>query len=79
MASFSTRQGDQAPMLDGAEMTASAADLNKLDGAGATVASGTQAANIAAPTGGSTVDAESRAAIASIIAALEAFGISAGA
>lgn len=42
MGIFSLRQGDQAPMIDGTEVTASAAELNKLDGAGAVVASGTQ-------------------------------------
>ena len=59
--------------LDG--VTASAEELNKLDGAGAVVASGTQAALIADATGGAVTDAEARAAIASIIDALQAFGI----
>lgn len=36
---------------------------------------GTQAANIAEPTGGATTDAEARAAIVSIIAALKGVGI----
>lgn len=40
-------------------------------------ATGTQAAKIADPAAGTTVDAEARAAIVSIIDALEAFGISA--
>lgn len=40
---------------------------------------GTQAANITAPTGGSTTDAEARAAIVSIIAALKGVGIVASA
>jgi hypothetical protein len=58
-------------------VTAIAAELNKLDGAGAVVASGTQAGHIADPTGGAIIDVEARAAIQSIIDALEAFGISA--
>lgn len=58
------------------DVTASAAELNKLDGAGAVVASGTQAAHIDDPTGAATdQDDEARTAIASILAALEAFGI----
>ncbi|WP_026790349.1 hypothetical protein [Pleomorphomonas oryzae] len=84
------RQGDQALLIDGIAVTASAAELNtldgvtasaaeinKLDGAGAVVASGTQASAIAAPTGGTTTDAEARAAINSIRLALIAFGITA--
>lgn len=59
----------------GTSVTATAAELNKLDGVGAAVASGTQAALIADPAGGATQDAEARAAIASIIDALQAFGI----
>lgn len=59
----------------GEAVTASADELNKLDGAGAAVASGTQAAHIDDPTGGATTDAEARAAIAAILDALEAFGI----
>lgn len=58
-------------------LTATAAEINKLDGAGATVASGTQHAHVADPTGGATVDAESRTAINAILDALEAFGINA--
>lgn len=46
-----------------------------LMGSGVTVATGTQASAIADPTGGATTDAEARTAIASIINALEAFGI----
>ncbi len=61
--------------LDGTAVTASAAELNKLAGAGAVVASGTQADHIADPTGGTTTDAEARTAIAAILDALEAFGI----
>ena len=75
--------------LDGSQVTATAAELNKLDGVGATVASGTQAANI---TDASTAhalnatfsDTEVEGAldalgtkINSVIAALEAFGITA--
>lgn len=56
-------------------MTASAAELNLLAGAGAAVASGTQAAVISDPTGGATTDAEARTAINAIIDALQAFGI----
>lgn len=73
---------DSVPVLDvtslkigGTAVTATAAELNKLDNAGAVVASGTQAALIADATGGTTTDAEARAAIASIIDALQAFGI----
>lgn len=90
MGVFTLRQGDQAPLIDGVEITAtaaelntldgvtaSAAELNKLDGAGAVVASGTQTALIDDASGGATVDAEARAAIASIIDALQAFGITA--
>lgn len=44
MGAFTLRQGDQAPLIDGTEITATAAELNKLDGAGAVVASGTAAA-----------------------------------
>lgn len=72
------RQGDQALMIDGVAVTASAAEVNKLDGAGAVVASGTQADNIAdVPTAGSATAAANATAINAIIAAIEAFGISA--
>lgn len=43
---------------------------------GSPVAAGTKVAKIADPTGGTTADAEARTAIAAIIDALEAFGIS---
>jgi hypothetical protein len=69
------RQGDQALMIDNVEVTASAAELNKLVGSGAKVASGTVGTAIAAPTGGATIDAQSRTAITSIIAILGAFGL----
>jgi hypothetical protein len=77
--------------VGGTEVTATAAEINKLDGAGAVVASGTQEANI---TDASTAhalnatfsDTEVEAAlnalgtkINSVIAALEAFGITASA
>lgn len=65
--------------LGGTQVTASAAELNKLTGAGAVVASGTPVTHIADPAGGSTTDTEARAAIAEIIDALEAFGIDPGA
>jgi hypothetical protein len=57
----------------GTAITATAAEINKLAGAGAVVASGTQAAHIADPTD----EASNSAAIASILNALEAFGITA--
>lgn len=59
-----------------ADVTATAAELNKLSGSGAAVASGTQAAAIA----DIAVDANGTAiatAVNAIIAALEAFGITA--
>ena len=68
-----TATGAELNTLDG--VTATAAEINKLDGAGAVVASGTAAAVISDPTGGTTTDAEARAAINSIIDALQAFGI----
>lgn len=61
--------------LNGVELTATAAELNKLDGAGTTVVSGTQAEVIADPSGGTTTDAEARTAINSIIDVLQAFDI----
>ena len=70
------RQGDQALMIDGDAVTASAAELNKLDGAGAAVASGTQAAAITnVPTAGSATAAANATAINSLLAAARAFGI----
>jgi len=68
-----TASAAELNILDG--VTATTAELNKLAGSGAVVASGTQASHIADPTGGTTVDAEARAAIAAILDALEAFGI----
>lgn len=59
----------------GTSITATAAEINKLASSGAAVASGTQAAVIADPTGGTTTDAEARTAINAIIDALQAFGI----
>lgn len=57
------------------DISATAAEINLLSGAGAAVASGTQASVIADPTGGATTDAEARTAINAIIDALQAFGI----
>lgn len=62
-------------ILGGTTVTASAAEINLLASAGASVASGTQASVIADPSGGATTDAEARAAINDIIDALQAFGI----
>lgn len=70
-----TGKSDPTELATLDDVTASAAEINKLDGAGAVVASGTTAAAITAPTGGVTVDAEARTAINSIITALEAFNI----
>ncbi len=76
-------------LADVSDVTASAAEVNKLDGAGAVVASGTQAAHVADAkvdytTGDLDIEAEIIAAfnttngkINSILAALEAFGINA--
>lgn len=55
----------------GTAVTSTAAELNKLTGSGAAIASGTQAAHIADPND----EASNSAAIASILDALEAFGI----
>jgi hypothetical protein len=75
--------------IGGTEVTATAAELNKLDGVGAAVASGTQAANItdasvAHALNATFSDVEVETAlnnlgtkINSVIAALEAFGITA--
>lgn len=61
---------------EGTSVTASADEINKLDGAGEVVASGTAQAHIADPAGAATdQDDEARAAIASILDALEEFGI----
>lgn len=65
--------------LGGVAVTADAAEVNKLDGTGAALASGTPVTHIADPAGGGTVDAESRTAIGLIIDALEAYGIDPGA
>ena len=59
------------------DIIASATEINKLDGVGAVVASGTQVLKINDPSGGATTDVEARTAINAIIDALEAFGISA--
>lgn len=67
--------GDITLMVGGVAVTATAAEINKLDGAGAVVASGTQAALISDPAGGSTTDAEARTAINALIDACQAFGI----
>lgn len=45
MGAFATRQGDQAPMIDGVPVTASAADLNTLDGLGGLLGSVAMAAD----------------------------------
>ncbi|MGE5328007.1 MAG: hypothetical protein ACM3KR_00665 [Deltaproteobacteria bacterium] len=62
--------------IDETAVTSSAAELNKLDGAGAVVASGTKASHIAdiANDASGTVIAT---AVNAIIAALEAFNITA--
>lgn len=65
--------------IEGVAVTASAEELNKLSGSGAVVPSGTAQANIADPTGGTTTDAEARAAINSILDVLEHFGLMAAA
>lgn len=75
--SAGTGKADPVALALLSDITASAAEINKLDGVGAVVASGTQAAKINDPSGGATTDAEARTAINAIIDALEAFGISA--
>lgn len=79
MGKLTIRQGDQAPLIDGTEVTPTAAEINKLAGSGAAVASGTQQTAISDPSGGEVTDAEARSAINDIIDALEAFGITAAA
>lgn len=70
------RQGDQALMIDGVAVTASADELNKLDGAGAVVASGTQATAIAnVATAGSATAAANATAINAILAVLREFDV----
>lgn len=59
--------------IGGTAVTASAAEVNKLTGTGAIVASGAAAAHIADPTGGATTDAEARTAINAILVVLETF------
>ncbi|MHB1334514.1 MAG: hypothetical protein ACYCXQ_00970 [Candidatus Humimicrobiaceae bacterium] len=63
--------------IGGTALTTTAAEINKLAGAGTKVASGTVHAHVADPSGGATNDAEARTAINAILAALEAFGINA--
>lgn len=48
MGKFELRQGDQAPMIDGTEVTASAAELNTMTGIGATAAELNAAADVSA-------------------------------
>ena len=62
--------------INGEALTATAAELNLLSGAGAAVASGTQVANIADITNTANGTAIATA-VNAIIAALEAFGITA--
>ena len=57
------------------DVTATVTEVNKLSGAGATLASGTEQAKINDPSGGTTIDAEARTAINLVIDALEVFGI----
>ena len=57
------------------DVTATVTEVNKLSGAGATLASGTMQAKINDPSGGATIDAEARTAINLVIDALEAFRI----
>ena len=57
------------------DVTATVTEVNKLSGAGTTLASGTKQAKINDPSGGTTIDAEARTAINLVIDALEVFGI----
>ena len=59
-------------------VTASAAEINKLTGSGAVVASGTQHAHVA-DIGNSATGTQIATAVNAILAALEAFGINASA
>jgi hypothetical protein len=52
-------------------------EINKLDGAGEIVASGSEQPHIDNPTGGLSIDLEARAAIVSLIDAVEAFRMTA--
>ena len=78
MGSFSTRQGDQSPMIDGVAVTATAAELNTT-----AVAAADAIADLTAITGGeSPTEAEHnalRTAVNAILAALRARGIVASA
>lgn len=67
-----------AIVVDGTALTVTAADIEKLASSGATVASGTQAANIADITTTAT-GTEIATAVNSILDALLAFGIMAAA
>ncbi len=61
----------------GDELVVASGGVVNVYAGGKIVAAGTQAAHIANPTGGTTTDAEARAAIAAILAALEGVGITA--
>lgn len=61
--------------IAGSAVTATATQINKLVGAGATVASGTTVAAIVGVSGGAVIDAEARTAVNSILTALRAWGI----
>jgi len=65
-------------MLGATELTATAAELNLLDGVGAVVASGTAVSHIA-DIGTSATGTQIATAVNAIIDALEAFGIDPGA
>jgi len=69
---FTDHSGTEIARFD---ESAGTLDVKILKVDGDAVASGTQAALIADPTGGTTTDAEARTAIGSIIDALQAFGI----